>query len=107
MAVPEFYNEKCLSTNLEAKNENSSFKKFSGVEQKVYDYLKDLGLNPQRVYKWFLSSRLPEDLKTSLLSGKISQRKAISLARNKEFSKELDITWRLMDLIRKTVHEVV
>lgn len=82
-------------------------KKISDVEQKVYVYLKSLGLNPQRIYKWFLSSRLPEDLKASLLSGKISQRKAINLARNKEFGRELDVTWRLMDLIRKTVREVI
>ncbi len=82
-------------------------KNISDVEKKVSDYLMGLNVSLKSVYAWYLASRLPEDIKSGLINGKISQKKAIRLGKNRALGKELDITWRMMDIIRKTVCEVV
>ncbi|MBI2564932.1 hypothetical protein HYV79_02985 [Candidatus Woesearchaeota archaeon] len=82
-------------------------KNITKFELKVYEYIVSQKLSPQRVRNWYLSSRLPEDIKHDLIEGRISQKKAICLAKNKELGKELSLTWRMMELIRKTVSEVL
>lgn len=101
--------EKLLGTILRRCSDHhyGRTKKITGVEKKVYDYLVGLKVSLKSVYTWYLASRLPEDIKSDLISGKIDQKKAIRLGKNKEFGKALDATWRMMELIRKTVREVV
>ncbi len=76
------------------------------VEQKIYSYLERMNLHPTTVYRWFLASRLPEEVKVSL-GHPLPQSKAIRLVKNYELKKELVMAQELMNEIRLLIQEML
>ncbi len=55
----------------------------SANERIVYSFLIQQKLNPSTVYRWFLASRIPADIRSQLASGRISQKRAFKLSANR------------------------
>jgi hypothetical protein len=53
------------------------------VERIVYQFLLERKLNPSTVYRWFLSTRLPKDIKDKLANKQIPVKKAMEIAANR------------------------
>ncbi len=51
-----------------------------GENRDSYTFLITNNFHPFTVYRWLLLERIPEDIKYQIKEGKLSQRKAISLA---------------------------
>ena len=73
--------------NLHYGRRNSKNKKpreLTPIERQVYDYMMKKELNPCTTYRWFLATRIPEDIKTKLAQGKISHKRALLIASNRK-----------------------
>lgn len=60
----------------------------STSERILYDYLLKNNLNPSTTYRWFLATRVPEDIKQKLREGRISHKKAMQISANRRRVKE-------------------
>jgi hypothetical protein len=53
------------------------------IERLVYDYLLKNSLNPSTTYRWFIATRLPQDVINQLQKGELSQKKAMQISANR------------------------
>ncbi|MGV8168487.1 MAG: hypothetical protein ACP5N3_00355 [Candidatus Nanoarchaeia archaeon] len=49
-----------------------------GKDKELYDFLRENGHNPYKVYRWCLLERVPETLRFQLKEGTISQKTALN-----------------------------
>jgi hypothetical protein len=95
--IPEIESDKLLPMMSHCKNyyygklyygrkgkPNRKKRKLTHNEMVLYEYLLKNKLNPCTTYRWFLATRIPEDVKDKLRQGKISQRKAMEISANRK-----------------------
>lgn len=70
------------------------------TEKILYALLLKLELNPSVVYRWFLATRVPADIKEKLAKGQISQKKALEISANRKRVKESNVGLLMMEEIR-------
>ncbi|MBI2573566.1 hypothetical protein HYV86_06900 [Candidatus Woesearchaeota archaeon] len=70
------------------------------TEHILYDLLLRLKLNPSTAYRWFLATRVPDDIKEKLRNNQISQKKALEISANRKRVKESNIGLLMMEEIR-------
>ena len=70
------------------------------AERILYDLILRLKLNPGTVYRWFLATRVPDDIKEKLRNNQISQRKALEIASNRRRAKSSNLGLLMMEEIR-------
>lgn len=75
-------------------------------EQLVYQYLITKGLNPGTTYRWFLATRLPQDLREQLAKGRVSQKLAMKLWANRRRTKNSTLGLILMEEIRTIIQKL-
>ncbi len=69
-------------------------------EKVLYEYLLKENLNPSTTYRWFLATRIPEDVKDKLSKGKISVKKAMQISANRRRVKNSNTGLLMMEEIR-------
>jgi hypothetical protein len=57
------------------------------VEKIIYEFLIKEKLNPSTTYRWFLATRLPEDVKERLQKGEIPAKIALKIGANRRRNK--------------------
>ncbi len=72
-------------------------------EMFLYDKLLKYGYNPSTVYKWFLLTKVPEDIKGRIQRQEISQRQALRMASNRKKVKEVNLGFQLMEEARAAI----
>lgn len=75
-------------------------------EMIVYDCLLKEELNPATVYKWYLLTRTPDDVKQKLRLGIISQKKALKLNAGRIRYKEMQAGFDLMEQCRMLIRGI-
>lgn len=74
------------------------------AEQILYDYLLKNNLNPSTTYRWFLTTRVPYDIKEKLSKNQISYKKALEISANRkrvvESNKGLLIMEEINNIVR-------
>jgi len=70
------------------------------MEKVLYDFLIRNKLNPSTTYRWFLATRVPEDIKDKLRKGQISYKKAMEIAYNRKRVRESNIGLLMLEEIR-------
>ena len=75
-------------------------------ERLVYDYMLKNKLNPCTTYRWFLATRLPQDIRESLAKGKIGQKLAMQIAANRRRVKNSTTGLLLMEDIRNIIQKL-
>jgi len=94
------YGRRAEPNNLQRKRE------LTANEQIVLDYLLKNNLNPSTTYRWFLACRIPSDLKEKLIEGKISYKKAFTIASNRKKSRLSNMGLLMMDEINNIVRSL-
>ena len=69
-------------------------------ERIVYEYLLKSKLNPSTTYRWFIATRLPQDVREMLSKGQIGQKKAMEISANRRRDKTSQIGLYMMEEIR-------
>jgi len=69
-------------------------------ESVLYEHLLKNGLNPSTTYRWFLATRIPEDVRDKLSKGKISVKKAMQISANRRRVKNSNLGLLMMEEIR-------
>ena len=69
-------------------------------EKVLYEYLLKNNLNPSTTYRWFLATRIPEDVKEKLSKGKISVKKAMQISANRRRVKNSNLGLLMIEEIR-------
>lgn len=69
-------------------------------EKVLYEYLLKNRLNPSTTYRWFLATRIPEDVKDKLSKGKISVKKAMQISANRRRVKNSNLGLLMMEEIK-------
>ncbi len=82
-------------------------KHLSERETVLYDFLRERGLNPNRVYRWFRLSIVPEDVRLRIQNGTLTERQALRLATNRRRQRDLSLRWRFMETARQAVREAL
>ena len=68
--------------------ENRKKRDLTVNERILYDYLLKNNLNPSTIYRWFIATRLPQDIREQLAKGKIGQRIAMQISSNRRRTKD-------------------
>ena len=79
------------------------FRKLTKIESLIYDYFLQKGLNPSTTYRWFIATRLPQDVREKLAKGQIGQRKAMEIASNRRRTKNSVKGLMMMEEIRSVI----
>ena len=69
----------------------------------LYDFLLRNKYNPSTTYRWFLASRVPDDVKQKLEKGQISVKKAMEIAYNRKRVRESNFGLLMMEEMRQIV----
>lgn len=69
-------------------------------EKVLYEYLLKNDLNPSTTYRWFLATRIPEDVREKLSKGKISVKKAMQISANRRRVKNSNLGLLMMEEIK-------
>lgn len=69
----------------------------------LYDLLLRNGYNPSTVYKWFLITKVPEDILGRIRRQEISQKQALRMACNRRHLKEVNLGLQLMEAARAVI----
>jgi len=69
-------------------------------ERIVYDYLLRNKINPSTIYRQFLATRVPEDIKEQLENGNISYKKAMETSYNRKRVRECKIGFDMLEEMR-------
>lgn len=72
-------------------------------ERILYEYLLGNSLNPSTAYRWFLATRIPEDIKKNLEKGQISCKKAMEISANRRRVKESNSGLLMMEEINNII----
>ena len=75
-------------------------------ERMLYDYILKNGLNPSTTYRWFLATRLPDDIKEKLRKGQIGQNKAMQISANRRRVKHSNMGLLMMEEIRSAIRRL-
>lgn len=73
------------------------------TERILYDFLMKNKLNPSTTYRWFLATRVPEDVKDKLKKGQLSYRKAMEISYNRKRVRESNIGLLMMEEMRTII----
>ena len=91
------YGRRSVPENLKRKRE------LTEAEKIVYDYLLKNKINPSTSYRWMLACRVPSDIKSKLMRGEISYKKAIQIAGNRLRVRESNTGLLMMEEITNIV----
>ncbi len=69
-------------------------------EKILYEYMFKHNLNPSTTYRWFIATRLPEDIKDKLQKGKVSLKVAMNISANRRRVKMSNQGLLIMEEIR-------
>jgi hypothetical protein len=75
-------------------------------ERIVYEYLLKSKLNPSTTYRWFIATRLPQDIREKLAKGQIGQKKAMEISANRRNVKLSNMGLLMTEEIRKTIQKL-
>ena len=76
------------------------YRKLTNNESILYEYLLKNDLNPSTTYRWFIATRVPEDVKDMLARGKLSIKKAMEISANRRRVKESNKGLLMMEELR-------
>lgn len=79
---------------------NARKRELTAIERQVLDFLFKNNLNPCTTYRWFLATRIPDDIKTKLAEGKISHKKALLIASNRKSNADSSKALLMMEELR-------
>jgi len=82
------------------------YRKLTNVETIVYDFLTKNNLNPCTTYRWFIATRLPQDIREKLAKGQIGQRTAMQIAANRRRTKNSVTGLLMMEEIRNIIQKL-
>ncbi|MBW2976577.1 hypothetical protein KY347_03975 [Candidatus Woesearchaeota archaeon] len=92
--------------NLYYGRRNSRTKKprdLTHTERLVYDYLLRKKCNPSTTYRWFLATRIPDDVKEKLAKGQIGFKTAMRIAWNRKKAAETNLGILLIEDLRAII----
>lgn len=69
-------------------------------ERIVYELILQMKLNPSTLYRWFLATRVPADIKEKLSKGLIGQKKALEISANRRRVRESNVGLLMIEEIR-------
>lgn len=72
-------------------------------ERILYDYLMKNKLNPCTTYRWFIATRIPNDIKDKLAKGQITVKKAMEISANRKRVRESNQGLLMMEELRNIV----
>ena len=72
-------------------------------ERILYDYLLKNNLNPCTTYRWFIATRVPDDIKDKLEKGQIGQKKAMQISANRRRVKRSNKGLLMIEEIRTII----
>lgn len=78
-------------------------KPLTEAEKILLDYLIKNNLNPKTTYKWFLVSKLPEDIQTRLRNGQVSVVEARRISTNRLKQRQSNTGVEMIEEIRSVV----
>lgn len=90
------------TSNQEEKDKRERLE-LTQTERILYDFLLKEKLNPSTAYRWFLATRVPDDIKEKLTKGQISYRKAMEISYNRKRARESNIGLLMMEEMRVIV----
>jgi len=76
------------------------YRKLTNNESILYEFLLRNNLNPSTCYRWFIATRVPEDVKDMLCKGKLSIKKAMQISANRRRVKESNKGLLMMEELR-------
>lgn len=82
------------------RNGWKGYRELTFNEKVLYEYLLKNNLNPSTTYRWFLATRIPEDIREKLSKGKISVKKAMQISANRRRVKNSNLGLLMMEEIR-------
>ena len=87
--------------------ENKKRKRELTINERIlYDYLLKNNLNPSTTYRWFIATRLPQDIREKLAKGKIGQKQAMQIAANRRRTKNSTEGLLMMEEIRSIIQKL-
>jgi len=75
-------------------------------EKILYEYLLKRKLNPGTTYRWFIATRLPQDIREKLAKGQIGQKVAMRISANRRSVKKSSMGLIMMEEIRNCVQKL-
>lgn len=75
-------------------------------ERIVYEYLLKSKLNPPTTYRWFIATRLPQDVRERLAKGQIGQKQAMKISADRRNVKQSNIGLLMMEEIRNSIQKL-
>ena len=75
-------------------------------ERILYDYLLRNKLNPSTSYRWFIATRLPQDIREQLAKGHIGLKVAMNLSANRRRTKKSTEGLIMMEEIRNIIQKL-
>ena len=85
---------------------SKGYRKLTKVETLVYEYMIKHNLNPSTTYRWFIATRLPQDIREKLAKGQIGQRKAMEISANRRNTKNSVTGLLMMEEIRSVIQKL-
>jgi|GEM_PF-4248704 len=82
-------------------------KRLTTDEHVIQDHLIRIGMNPNTLYRWLCEARLPEDVKSQLITGKIRPSQALLISRNRERQYKVSLGWQIIEQGRQLIMEVL
>lgn len=95
-----YYGRRTANTEEKAKRKKIDL---TQTERIVYDYLLRNNLKPSTIYRQFLATRVPEDIKDQLQKGNISYKKAMETSYNRKRVRECRIGFDMLEEMRTIV----
>ena len=75
-------------------------------ESILYEYLLKNNLNPSTSYRWFLATRVPDDIKERLAKGKLSYKKALIISANRKRVRESNDALSMVEEINNIIRSL-
>lgn len=79
------------------------YRKLTPAESILYEYIIKRKMSPSTTYRWFLATRIPEDVKEKMNKGQLSVKKAMEISANRRRVKMSKQGFYLMEDIRLIV----
>jgi len=103
--VRTYYTNKKKGVYVGRSNKNI-LRPLTEIEDILYTYSLQKGLNPSTTYRWFIATRLPSDVKIQLQKGQISYKIAMKISANRRRTKHSADGLILMEEIRNIVQKI-
>lgn len=84
-------------------NPNKRRRELTHNERIIYDYLIRKGIKPSTAYRWFLATRLPDDVREKLARGQLNYKAAMRIAWNRKRASETNQGLLLIEELRTIV----